>query len=558
MSPNRWEQIQEFYDAALELEPTQRSAFLEEACGDDEDCASRGRGPADGAREGGKFFGDPRPGFGCPGCMPSRDQRHFVGRQIGPYQILSLLGVGGMGEVYLAQDTRLERSLALKVLPTEWASDQDRMRRFVREAKAASALKHPNVAHIYDIGEWNGIQFIAMEYVEGQTLAANISSHPLNLTEVVEIGIQVADALDEAHSKGITHRDIKPANLMLTARGQVKVLDFGLAKVTWAKGLAATSDLSTVVNTDAGVVMGTRNYMSPEQALGKTVDHRTDIYSLGVVLCEMATGNLPESDKGPMEIIARITDAQAKVTDSFNKEVATELGRIVQKCLAMDQQQRYQSAQDLLTDLKELKRARDTGATLTVAQAKHHIVGREKELAALQTGLQQVFAGPSLLLCVAGEPGIGKTTVVEQFLDKVATGSRPCLIAKGQCSERLAGTEAYLPFLEALESLLQKEADVSVAGLMREKAPWWYVQVASLSPDDSANAGILADVKHASQERVKRELSAFLREVSSKRPLVLFFEDLHWADVSSIDMLAYLAAKFDAMRLLIVTTYRPD
>ena len=278
-----------------------------------------------------------------------------VGRQIGPYQILSLLGVGGMGEVYLARDTRLQRSLALKVLPTTWASDQDRMRRFVREARAASALKHPNVAHIYDIGEWNGTQFIAMEYVEGQTLAAKIRNQPLNLTEVVEIGIQVADALDEAHSKGITHRDIKPANLMLTARGQVKVLDFGLAKVTWAKGLAATSDLSTVVNTEAGVVMGTMEYMSPEQVLGKEVDHRTDMFSLGVVLYQMATGRLPFSGKSRNETLDHILHGQPEAIARFNYNVPVELERIVRKCLEKDRARRYQSARDLLVDLRNLK-----------------------------------------------------------------------------------------------------------------------------------------------------------------------------------------------------------
>ena len=260
-----------------------------------------------------------------------------------------------MGEVYLAQDSRLERTLALKVLPIEWSSDPDRMKRFLREAKAASALKHPNVAHIYEIGEWNGIQFIALEYVEGQTLAAKIGNHPLNLTEVVEIGIQVADALDEAHSKGITHRAIKPANLMLTARGQVKVLDFGLAKVTWAKGLAATSDLSTVVNTEAGVVMGTMEYMSPEQVLGKEVDHRTDVFSLGVVLYQMATGRLPFSGKSPNETLDHILHGQPEAIARFNYNVPVELERIVRKCLEKDRERRYQSARELLVDLRNLK-----------------------------------------------------------------------------------------------------------------------------------------------------------------------------------------------------------
>ena len=354
MSPDRWEHIQELYHAALELEPTQRSAFLEEACGDDEAVCREVEALLAEHGKAGSFLETPALDLAAQ-VRAEQGSASVVGRQIGPYQILSLLGVGGMGEVYLAQDTRLERSLALKVLPTAWASDQDRMRRFVREARAASALKHPNVAHIYEIGEWNGIQFIAMEYVEGQTLAAKISSHPLNLTEVVEIGIQVADALDEAHSKGITHRDIKPANLMLTARGQVKVLDFGLAKVTWAKGLAATSDLSTVVNTEAGVVMGTMEYMSPEQVLGKEVDHRTDVFSLGVVLYQMATGRLPFSGKSPNETLDHILHGQPEAIARFNYNVPVELERIVRKCLEKDRERRYQSARDLLVDLRNLK-----------------------------------------------------------------------------------------------------------------------------------------------------------------------------------------------------------
>jgi len=185
------------------------------------------------------------------------------GAQLGPYRIVALLGQGGMGEVYRAQDTRLERTVALKILPPELARDPERMRRFVQEAKAASALNHPNVAHVYEIGEADGIHYIAMEYVEGQALKATLGQ-PLDAGQILDLAIQLADALDEAHSKGVTHRDIKPGNIMLTSRGQAKVLDFGLAKmVPVSPADAATEDAATAL----GAVLGTVQYMSPEQAL---------------------------------------------------------------------------------------------------------------------------------------------------------------------------------------------------------------------------------------------------------------------------------------------------
>ena len=220
------------------------------------------------------------------------------------YRIVEKLGAGAMGEVYLAKDTKLDRTVALKILPPAFAENPERLERFVREAKAASAIKHANVAHIYEIGESDGVHFIAMEHVEGETLAARLSGKPLPTKEILDIGVQVADALDEAHGKRITHRDIKPGNLMLTDRGQIKMLDFGLAK------MAATSepgsDAPTEAKTSAGTVMGTVQYMSPEQALGRDVDGRSDIFSLGVVLYELATGRLPFSGASPTETLTRI------------------------------------------------------------------------------------------------------------------------------------------------------------------------------------------------------------------------------------------------------------
>ena len=284
-----------------------------------------------------------------------------VNTTIAHYRILSRIGAGGMGEVYLAQDTSLDRTVALKILPAEVAANPERMRRFVQEAKAASALSHPNVAHIYEIGEADGTNFIAMEYVEGQTLDVRLKRRALDSAEIVDIATQVADALDEAHCKRITHRDIKSSNVMITARGQAKVLDFGLAKVGAHKPQPTESDMATVRKTDPGVVMGTVQYMSPEQALGREVDHRTDIFSLGVMMYEMATGRLPFSGASESETIDRITHSQPEAIARFNYSLPAELERIIRKCMEKEPQRRYQSARELLVDLRNLKRDSDSG-----------------------------------------------------------------------------------------------------------------------------------------------------------------------------------------------------
>jgi eukaryotic-like serine/threonine-protein kinase len=279
-----------------------------------------------------------------------------AGSLLGHYEIRSKLGAGGMGEVYLAHDTKLGRSVALKLLPEELSHDHYRMQRFVQEAQAASAINHPNVCIIHEVGESeDGRSFIAMEYIEGETLSTKIGGQPLPPKEVVNIGIQVADALSEAHSKGIIHRDIKPSNIAITPRGQAKVLDFGLARVVPLGKPIATENLSTEARTSSRLLLGTVDYMSPEQALGREVDARSDIFSLGVVLFEMATGRRPFSTGNPLETIDRIAHAEPEPISRLNPKISSELQSIIFKCLKKDPERRYQSAQELMRDLVALR-----------------------------------------------------------------------------------------------------------------------------------------------------------------------------------------------------------
>ena len=355
MDPKRWQQIDKLLEEALDREPEQRAAFLEQACAGDEELRRKAEALLAAHEQAGDFVEVPALDLAAR-AMGEQPGRSLVGRRLGPYEILSLLGRGGMGEVYRAQDTRLDHIDALKILPAEVAADPDRSRRFVREAKAASALNHPNIATIYEIGESDGIHWIAMELVEGETLAERLKGRSLEVPEVLDLGIQVAEALEKAHSKGIIHRDIKPANVILTPEGQAKVLDFGLAKVTRLEGQAASATVSTETHTVPGMVMGTARYMSPEQVLGQAVDHRTDIFSLGVVLYEMATGQPPFAGETASAIFDAILHQPPPWPPRVHRTIPEELRRIIQKSLEKFREMRYQTASDLGADLKRLKR----------------------------------------------------------------------------------------------------------------------------------------------------------------------------------------------------------
>ncbi len=376
MSPERWQQIETLFQAVVERPPQERAAFLDVACAGDEALCR--------AVELRMASDEEAPTIPLAAPLLAESQSpSLAGQSISHYKIVSLLGKGGMGEVYQARDAQLDRMVALKILPARVAADKERMQRFVREAKAASALNHAHVATIYEIGEAAGVSFIAMEYIEGQSLAAKINGQPLAVKEIVEIGSQIADALDEAHSKGITHRDIKPANVMLNERGQVKVLDFGLAKITRPQSI--DSQVSTLAQTEPGVLMGTVPYMSPEQALGRDVDQRSDLFSVGAVLYEMATGRLPFAGASTSETLDRILHAQPEAMARFNYDVPAELERIVRKCLEKERERRYQSARELLIDLKNLQRdsdakvaptvARQTSGAVSLLSQRHKLVG---------------------------------------------------------------------------------------------------------------------------------------------------------------------------------------
>jgi serine/threonine protein kinase len=280
-----------------------------------------------------------------------------AGTRLGRYVIDSRLGSGGMGEVYLARDTELERMVAVKVLSGEAASDRERMNRFIQEAKAASALNHPNIITIYEVSRDTPVRFIATEFIEGQTLRQRMTNLPLKTIEVLEITIQVASGLAAAHAAGIVHRDIKPENIMLRSDGYVKLLDFGLAKLTEqyfppADGQATTLQM---VKTGTGVVLGTVFYMSPEQARALPVDGRTDVWSLGVVLYEMVSGSLPFQGATATDVIVSIVEKEPLSLTSRSGEIPAELQRIIKKAIRKDKTWRYQTIADMLVDLRSLK-----------------------------------------------------------------------------------------------------------------------------------------------------------------------------------------------------------
>ena len=356
---------------------------------------------------------------------------------IAHYRILEPIGAGGMGAVYKAYDNKLQRVVALKLLPSEYVSQQDRRRRFFQEARAASALNHPHILTIYEVGEDDGKPYIAMEFVEGETLRHKIKNRVLQLKETLDIAIQIASGLERAHELGIIHRDLKPENLMLSRDGYAKILDFGLAKLVAERdrALVADSEQKTLVlgvQTESGTLMGTVNYMAPEQLLGQRVDRRCDVFSFGVVLCEMLTGRAPFVHDNRIDTMHAILHRDPQLPSDGRSDLPFEVQRILTKALAKAPKDRYQTVAELAADLKTIKRDMELGKTLPVAPRTRLVLQRvsgsravdyEKELNEAQFKAVTTTEGP--LLIVAGA-GTGKTrTLVYRVARLVEIGAKP-------------------------------------------------------------------------------------------------------------------------------------
>ncbi|HEX8249327.1 MAG TPA: protein kinase [Pyrinomonadaceae bacterium] len=369
MTPEQWEQISEIYHSALEIDSSERrKAFLERMCANDEFLRREVESLLAADSELGDFIAEPVVKDIAPLLTAENaPSPSLAGKSLGHYRIVSLIGLGGMGEVYLAKDSKLNRSVAIKTLPVSLSGDPNHLRRFQTEAKAAATLNHPNVATIYSVEEIGNQPFITMEYVEGKSLDTFIPAGGLDLKTFLEWFVPLADALSHAHEKGIIHRDIKPGNIMITAEGVPKILDFGLAQIDKAVTAAASAgaeDSSTLDMTEPGQIFGTPSYMSPEQAEGRQVDHRSDIFSLGVVMYQALAGERPFRGSSYAAIVSELMTKEPRAVGEIKTGTPFLLSRLVMRCLCKDRRKRFQSMREVRAILEETKASVEAGESL--------------------------------------------------------------------------------------------------------------------------------------------------------------------------------------------------
>lgn len=484
------------------------------------------------------------------------------GTRVGPYEIASQLGAGGMGEVYRAHDSRLGRQIALKVIRRALIGDQssqdDAIERLLREATLASALNHPNIVTIYETGVVGTDRYIAMELVEGRTLR-QLAGDGLPIERSIAIARQIAEALAVAHAAQIVHRDIKPENVMVRPDGYIKLLDFGLARLHQATVTAG----STGMGTAPGLIIGTVGYMSPEQARGDSVAPEADIFAFGTMLYELVTGRHPFMAASQLGTLHALMWETPEPPSLVNPEIPKALDQLILEALQKDARLRPGAGEvlyrlGLAHDASIATALSAVSVTQRPARSSRAVVGRDLEMDALLHEFERAERGKGRVVVLSAEAGLGKTTILDAFIKLLEDRGEVVRVGRGRCSERLAGAEAYLPVLEVLDSLQHSEKHGNLSRLLRALAPSWYVQITPLAQDDSSAARLAADVAIGSQERLKREIGALLEEITRIHPVILCFDDVHWADPSTTDLIGYLARRIDAMRLMIIATCRPS
>lgn len=479
---------------------------------------------------------------------------------IGSYRLRRIIGRGGMGAVYLAEHNETHQEVALKVLPPEYAAMPDRVARFLREGMAGTRLRHRNIVETYEVGEDNGAYFIALEYVQGESLRERMDRGALDLRTALHIALQVSEALAHAHAHHIVHRDLKPSNIMLTADGTVKVMDFGLAKV---------SDASAV--TMAGVLMGTAAYISPEQARGDTTDARSDLYSLGVMLYEMISGQLPFAAESTAALIFKHINEQPIPVRRLAPEVMPAVDGLVWRLLHKQPEQRFQSAVELASALRLCLEALDKGTSLPATLfdptlpsdemlATSHIplVGRERELTFLRQALDRAHKSKGGLVLISGEAGLGKTRLAVEIQREAQNTGFLCLT--GHCLYQ-EDPNPYLPFVEILQSYLDTretmvgapQDDDTIINLITRLSNFLPYAASAGKPAPHGALG-WADAQTALFETIRQVLTT----LAQRQPVLLLVEDLQWASVATLRLLHYLARNVQTTPVLLIGTYRDE
>lgn len=423
MKPELWQKLDELFHSALELDGDARGAFLAKACDSDAELLRELESMLAHHHEAKSFMESPAYAVEAEAIVADDDSPTLIGKTVGSYQVLSQLGRGGMGEVYLAFDKELKRNVALKCLKADLTGDRRRLRRFQQEARAASALNHPNILTVFEIREIEGRQFIATEFVEGQTLREVMNLARMNLRQVFDIAIQIASALGVAHRAGIIHRDVKPENLMLRPDGYVKIVDFGLAKLTEEQ--SGDECEPTLIKTETGAAVGTVTYMSPEQIRALDVDARTDIWSFGVLLYEMIAGKTPFKGDTSGDVLANILKSEPAPLSPRAVNVPSELANLIAKALAKDRTRRYQTIEELLIDLRKLKSQMESSGDIRVVKRNRkkalELIGLVVVLALLiAIGAKFIWrTGP--VVTTLSSPSPGPTKTVERTLSYALT-----------------------------------------------------------------------------------------------------------------------------------------